>query len=70
MSDESLVLYYENIRQQAEADRGYKHHLTASPAIRERADELREEMTRRRLQHSPIDWPSPTHGQDRAEGEE
>ena len=58
ISDESLALYYENIRQQAEADRAYKHHLTANPTVRQRADSLREEMIRRRLQHSPIDWPS------------
>jgi hypothetical protein len=59
ISDESVVLYYERIRQQAEADRRHKkHHFTASPSVRERADKLREEMTKRRLQHSPINWPS------------
>jgi hypothetical protein len=58
ISDESVVRYYENIREQAEADRAYKYHLTASPSVRERADKLREEMVRRKLQHSPIDWPS------------
>jgi len=58
LSDESVVRYYESIRQQAEADRSNKHHFTASPTVRGRAEKLREEMTRRRLQHSPIDWPS------------
>ena len=52
ISDESVVRYYENIREQAEADRAYKYHLTASPSVRERADKLREEMVRRKLQHS------------------
>jgi hypothetical protein len=58
LSDESVTRYYENIRQQAEADRAHKHHFTASPTIRAHADKLREEMIRRRLQHSPIRWPS------------
>jgi hypothetical protein len=58
LNDESVQLYYESIRQQAEADRPYKHHLTASPSVRERAEKLREEMVRRKLQHSPINWPS------------
>jgi hypothetical protein len=58
MPDASLSLYYENIRKQAEADRVYKHHFTSSPTIRQYAEKLREEMTRRRLQHSPIEWPS------------
>ena len=58
LSDESVTRYYESIRKQAEADRAYKYHLTASPIVRERAEKLREEMIRRRLQHSPIHWPS------------
>jgi hypothetical protein len=58
LSDESLTRYYESIRQQAEADRAHRHHFTASPALRERAEQLRDEMERRRLQHSPIWWPS------------
>ena len=58
LSDESVKHYYESIRQQADADRGHKHPLTASPSIRERAEKLREEMIKRRLQHSPINWPS------------
>jgi hypothetical protein len=58
ISDESVARYYESIRQQAEADRKYKHQFTASPSVRERADQLRQEMIKRRLQHSPIIWPS------------
>ena len=52
LSDESVERYYESIRKQAEADRAYKHQLTASPSVRERAEKLREEMIRRKLQHS------------------
>jgi hypothetical protein len=58
MPDERLIHFYENIRQQAEADRAHKHHFMASPTIRQYAEKLREEMTKRRLQHSPIRWPS------------
>jgi hypothetical protein len=58
LSDESVVDYYESIRKQAEADRAHKHHFTASPSVRDRAEKLREEMIKRKLQHSPIKWPS------------
>jgi hypothetical protein len=58
LSDESVRRYYESIRQQADADRAHKHHLTSSPSVRARAEQLREEMIRRKLQHSPIRWPS------------
>ena len=58
ISDESIARYYESIRLQADADRRHKEHFTASPSVRERADKLRQEMIKRRLQHSPINWPS------------
>ena len=58
ISDESLALYYESIRKQADADRAQNHHFTASPTVRERAEKLREEMIRRKLRHSPIRWPA------------
>ena len=58
MPDQRLIHYYENIRQQAEADRAHKYHFTSAPTIRDYADRLRNEMIRRRLQHRPIDWPS------------
>ncbi len=58
ISDESLARYYESIRQLADQDRRHKHHFTASPSVRERADQLRQEMIKRRLNHSPINWPS------------
>ncbi|MET3837989.1 hypothetical protein ABIE49_000067 [Bradyrhizobium sp. OAE829] len=57
LNDESVQRYYES-RKEAEADRAFKYHLTASPSVRERAEKLREEMVRRKLQHSPIRWPS------------
>jgi hypothetical protein len=58
LNDESVERYYESIRKQADADRKYKYPLTASPSVRERAEALRQEMVRRKLQHSPINWPS------------
>jgi len=57
MPDEGLVGYYENIRQQVEADRVHKHQFTGGPTVRQYADRLRDEMIRRRLQHVPILWP-------------
>ena len=54
--DERLMHFYENIRQQAELDRPHKHKLIG-PSVRQYADRLRDEMVKRRLQHSPIDWP-------------
>ena len=32
ISDESIARYYENIGQQADADRRHKEHFTASPS--------------------------------------
>ena len=58
MPDERLAHFYENIRQQVEADRGKKHQFTTGPSVRQYADGLRSEMIRRRLRHSPIEWPS------------
>jgi hypothetical protein len=58
MPDESLTRYYENIRQQVEADRVHKHQFTAGPTVRQYADRLRDEMIKRQLQHSPISWQS------------
>jgi hypothetical protein len=54
--DGRLILFHENIRQQVELDRPHKHKFMG-PSIREYADRLRDEMVKRRLQHSPIDWP-------------
>jgi hypothetical protein len=34
----------------------YGHHFTANPTVRQRAEQLRHEMIRRKLQHSPINW--------------
>jgi hypothetical protein len=56
--DERLTAFYEYIRQQVEADQVHKHQLTTGPTVREYADKLRSELIKRRLKHSPIQWPS------------
>ena len=62
MPDQRLAHFYENIRQQVEADRANKYPFMANPTVRQYADKLRSEMVRRRLQHSPIEWPSEPSG--------
>ena len=57
MPDERLTLFYENIRQQVEADRTHKHQFATGPTVRQYADRLRSEIINRRLQHKPIEWP-------------
>jgi hypothetical protein len=56
LSEAAVTFLYENIRAQAEADRPHQHRLTAAPLIRQRAEELRSEMVKRRLPYLPIDW--------------
>jgi len=58
MPDERLTRFYENIRQQVEADRASKYKFMANPTVRKYADDLRDEIIRRRLQYLPIEWPS------------
>jgi hypothetical protein len=57
MPDQRLSHFYENIRQQVEADRANKHQFTANPTVRQYAERLQSEMIKRRLKHSPIEWP-------------
>jgi hypothetical protein len=56
MPDERLTHYYENIRRQVDLDRPHERKLLG-PGVREYADKLRDEIVKRQLQHSPIDWP-------------
>ncbi len=57
MSDERLVRYYENVRQQVEADRAGNHKFMMNPTVQQYADQLQSEMIKRGLEHSPIEWP-------------
>ena len=57
MPDQRLACYYDNIRQQVEAERACKYKFMTNPTVRQYADQLRSEMIKRRLKHSPIEWP-------------
>src|SRR5258708_28944679 len=57
MPDERLVRYYDNVRQQVEADRAGNHKFMMDPTVQQYADQLQSEMIKRGLEHSPIEWP-------------
>jgi hypothetical protein len=56
--DERLLAFYNNVRYQVEMDKrsGGRYRL-AGDGVKQYADALREEMERRRLNFTPIDWP-------------
>jgi hypothetical protein len=54
--DERLLAFYENVRQQVALDAGSRYRF-AGDGVRAYADKLREEMDRRRLRFTAIDWP-------------
>jgi len=55
--DERLLAFYENVRSQVELDnRAGGRYRLAGDGVRQYAEKLRDEMERRRLQFSPIDW--------------
>jgi hypothetical protein len=56
MKDERLLLFYDAVRQQVILD-GNSRYRFAGDGVRACADNLREEMDRRRLSFTPIDWP-------------
>ena len=56
--DERLLAFYNNVRRQVEIDmRSGGRYRFAGEGVRQYADKLREEMERRRLSFTPIDWP-------------
>jgi hypothetical protein len=55
--DESILRLYDNIRFQVEAESGLRYKFMSSETVKQRASALHEEITRRRLQHTPIEWP-------------
>jgi hypothetical protein len=57
MPDQRLACYYDNIRQQVEAERACEYKFMTNPTVHQYADQLRSEMIKRRLKHSPIEWP-------------
>jgi hypothetical protein len=58
LSDDSVRILYESIRKQVSEDisSGVPEKLMGD-AARQRAEQLREEMNRRRMRFTPIDWP-------------
>lgn len=56
--DERLLAFYDNVRRQVEMYiRSGGRYRFAGDGVKQYADKLREEMDRRRLRFTPIDWP-------------
>jgi hypothetical protein len=56
--DERLLAFYENIQRQVDLDkRAGGRYRFAGDGVKQYAERLREEMDRRRLRFTPIDWP-------------
>jgi hypothetical protein len=56
LKDESVLLLYENIRNQVDAERWLAHKFMTGRSVKQHAADLREELVRRRLDHMPIKW--------------
>jgi hypothetical protein len=58
LKDDSLLLLYENVREQVEEDNrlGGRYRF-AGEGVKQYAESLREEMERRRMRFTPIIWP-------------
>ena len=58
LSDESILRFYEDIRQQVAADLVIENRfrLMGSEAVKQRIERLRIEIDRRRLRCNPIEW--------------
>jgi site-specific DNA-adenine methylase len=56
-NDETLIAFYESVRRQVEADKqaGGRHRLVGA-STKKYADTVREEMNRRQMKYTPIDW--------------
>jgi hypothetical protein len=56
-TDERLLVFYEGVRKQVELDRhaGNRHRF-AGEGVKKYAEQLREEMDRRRLRYNRIIW--------------
>jgi len=55
--DDSLLVFYESVRREVEADTnsGGRYRFAGEP-VWQYSERLREEMDRRRLKFTPIDW--------------
>jgi hypothetical protein len=58
LSDESVLRFYESIREQVSADlRLDSRYRLMGASARQQADRLQQEMTRRHMRFTPIEWP-------------
>ena len=56
--DERLLSFYDGVRREVELDiRSGGRYRFAGDGVKQYADKLREEMVRRRLRFTPIEWP-------------
>jgi hypothetical protein len=58
LSDEWVTRMFEGIRKEVAADIGSDWHPLIGEATKQRAKTLADELTRRGIRFSPIDWPS------------
>jgi hypothetical protein len=56
LNDESILCLYDNIRRQVDAERALPYRFMTGPAVRQRATALLEELIKRRLEHTSIEW--------------
>jgi hypothetical protein len=57
-NDQSLLNFYESVRRQVEADKSLGNRFRfVGDTAKQYAERLREEIERRRLRFTPIDWP-------------
>jgi hypothetical protein len=56
LNDESILCLYDNIRRQVDAERALPYKFMTGPAVRQRAMALLEELIKRRLEHTSIEW--------------
>jgi hypothetical protein len=55
--DERLLSFYDSVRREVELDiRSGGRYRFAGDGVKQYADKLREEMERRRLRFTPIEW--------------
>jgi hypothetical protein len=56
LRDENLLRFYDSIREHVEADRRSQDKFAVGHSVKEYAETLRGEITKRRLQYTPIEW--------------
>ncbi len=56
LKDENLLRLYDSVRTQVAADRRSKYKFAGGPSVKQYAEALSGEITRRGLQHTPIEW--------------